>query len=749
MTYPVTNQSFPETELYPWEDPAYGQCNTSNTSDASDWPDLSNTSAPESPVDKYAPVAPQAAPQTSVASTAVFDEPPVCEGPADEAEPIVAYAGTMQVRVQDVDPGYSAGDIIAGAVLTIGGVAVVVLAAPAEITAGGVFTVAALGSLLVGGSGCNNTKPSVDASTDTAADTDVDTQDTDDTDVIVAPDYSNVDIDGDLYLDESSLTADQLAQYHSQGFIENAYGNVVSLSGDCNDTLAYVNPGPNAFQRVNGIDTNCDGTTAPNLASDAVMFFGEAASDGAGNGAIALGDVDGDGYDDVLVGAAGKIIRDNSGAVYVQYGSPAFFAARGSSSLSNADVRIVASMPAEGFGASVIAYDLDGTADGNNTKDLIVGAGGYNNSVAHDWFGLGNGTNSGAIMIFNGGSIASGSDRRAAAIIVGAADELIGGTTYTFKADVNGDSLGEIVTTVGSGDDKIDFIPARPYSGTVLKDSVRTLRFSDNLNLISDWAKHVAIGDVDGDGYGDILLGDTVGYRIDGRGQAILIYGSPTLPPIINLSDLTPASGIEYRTFTGNSPMARAGSAVAIQDIDGDGIPDIVIGAKADETGGAGSPAGGVTYVIYGQDFEDARAGLGALDLTLNGSNVILGSDVELLNGKRIFSTTPNGTMPAALTAASDTNGDGIYDLLMASNTFGANGAAFYLSGQTLATTPGPAVDIATAQQITDGSTIDLGSTVAGGGDVDGDGNQDVLVNDVPALSGSGAVYILSGGATH
>ncbi|MBX7148952.1 hypothetical protein K1X76_07685 [bacterium] len=954
-------------DIYPWEDPALAQSFPDDPVE----PDFSDILPPESPVDTYTPAAPKPTPQTSVASTTVFDEPPLCEVPATEetsptvlaadspldeedwgepvsvevvkAKPIVAYAGTMQVadkpasvqvRVEDVDPGYSAGDIIVGSILTIGGVAFVVLAAPAEITAGGVITVVALGSLLVGGSGCNNTDSSDDASTDAddvhtdkptdkpddtddtqqtddtddtlqtsdtgdtddtqpTTDTDVDTQDTDDTDVIIPPDYSNIDIDGDLYLDESSLTADQLAQFRSQGFIENAYGDVVRLSGDCddtdatinpgvaeepydgtdndcdavtsdddvdgdghtalavggddhddrdplcyygaieipydgidqdgdgedlididqdgvaaivaggtdpndensavwrtlplypdadqdgyasgpvqlmdvgeiplgysetsagsdcNDTLAYVNPGPNAFQRVNGIDTNCDGTTAPNLASDAVMLFGEGIGDAAGFRAIALGDVDGDGYDDVLVGSASNDAGPgigHGGAAYVWYGSPDFFTLRGAATLANADVKMSASMASENFGGSVVAYDLDGAADGNNTRDLIVGAPGHNNSAAYLWDGLGDGSGSGAIMIFHGGSLVSTSAANADATIVGAQNETIGLLTYAFDADVNGDNLGEIVTAVNPLDGRIlDFIPARAYSGTIAKDSVRTLRFRDNVNFVADWANHVAIGDVDGDGYGDILLGDSIGYNNDGRGQAILIYGSPTLPPIIEMRDLNPASGIEYRTFTGNSPNAGAGSAVDLRDVDGDGLADIIIGAEWDETGGAVAPHGGVTYTVYAQDFEDARSGLGALDLTANGSETVLDGDVDLLNGKRVYSTTPNGELPAAVTAGSDTNGDGINDLLMASNNFGANGAAFYMGGHTLATAPGPAVDVATAQQITDASLVNFGTTVTGGGDIDGDGNQDILINDASA-NRTGVVVALSGGASY
>ncbi|MBX7149886.1 putative metal-binding motif-containing protein, partial [bacterium] len=517
---------------------------------------------------------------------------------------------------------------------------------------------------------------------------------------------------------------------------------------DCDDINPTVNPGN--FQRVNGIDTNCDGSTAINLATDSVLLLGEAVGDLAGDSAIALGDVNGDGFDDVLVGSNLNYVSPSighAGSVYIKYGSPDFFNVRGASSLSNADVKITSTMPIERLGSSIGAIDLDG----DGIKDLIVGAGSYNNSGAQA-YGYGDGTNSGALLVFNGGSIVSGSDASANAIILGEQNELIGGVTYVFKDDINGDGYGEIVTTVAGRDSgTIDFIPARPYSGTISKDSIRTLRFHDNINWQgNDWGNHVVVGDVDGDGLGDVLLADTVDYNNGGRGRVLLIYGDSNLPNNIELSDLVPASGVRHLNFRGNLSLTRAGSAVDLNDIDGDGLADIVIGANQDETGGAGSPHGGVTYVLYGQDIQDARSGVGGLDLRANGSDVTLNEhDVNLLNGYRIYNTTPNGQLPSAVTASSDTDGDGINDLLMGAAECSTTGTAFYMSGHTLSTSPSPTIDVATTQQIPGTGMVNFGTFVAGGGDVDGDGSQEILINDAAAGSGKGATAVLAGGSSY
>ncbi len=132
-------------------------------------------------------------------------------------------------------------------------------------------------------------------------------------------------------------------------------------------------------------------------------------------------------------------------------------------------------------------------------------------------------------------------------------------------------------------------------------------------------------GDFDGDGYADVIFGETVGDSAGGPnrgGQAIVLYGGPAgLADDIRIDALTTAQGF---ALTGSAADELVGGSVAgAGDVNGDGYADIVIGAigldgAADYTGGA--------YVVLGRPGTPPLASsLGALD----------GSDGFRLSGRR------------------------------------------------------------------------------------------------------------------
>lgn len=236
-----------------------------------------------------------------------------------------------------------------------------------------------------------------------------------------------------------------------------------------------------------------------------------------------------------------------------------------------------------------------------------------------------------------------------------------------------------------------------------------------------------ATGDVNGDGAADLLLGavgnDEVG---PDAGKAYLVYGP-----------LTEARGSLMDTsvsWTGQTRLDYAGSAVAFSDIDGDGDSDVFIGAQNNSLGGI---TGGRAYV-FRAPLVDGAYGLGDADATITGT------------GPTAFAP-PHGApavgdgVGSVLAGAGDFDGDGLEDILL-----GANGADdLGVDAGLAALFLGPLEDgnhtVRDADRLWLGPTAGLyaGDSVARAGDVDGDGYGDILVGG--DSQGPGTVWLIHG----
>lgn len=117
--------------------------------------------------------------------------------------------------------------------------------------------------------------------------------------------------------------------------------------------------------------------------------------------------------------------------------------------------------------------------------------------------------------------------------------------------------------------------------------------------LGSEGPDGIAFGDINGDGYDDLIIGApqaTLPTR-DLAGTAYIIYGSPDLEGSqVDLAHLP--SGYQGTTFIGKT-YSNLGYAVSCGDIDQDGCDDVLLGApneKKYETG----PSFGLVHVFYG-----------------------------------------------------------------------------------------------------------------------------------------------------
>ncbi|MET8580417.1 FG-GAP-like repeat-containing protein [Streptomyces collinus] len=340
------------------------------------------------------------------------------------------------------------------------------------------------------------------------------------------------------------------------------------------------------------------------------------------------GDFNGDGYLDIALSAAGHRVgtADQAGAVVVLYGSSSGVSAARRTVITQNSAGVPGTAEAgDLFGESLAAGDLDG----DGYSDLVVGA--PNESIG-DRDGVGSAT-----ILWGGKSGLSGGalvpqpstleewNSFAGGIAVadfdgdGKNDVTLTGRTQTraYKGPftrtgtpVNNLRVGELGTTsnVFAGDLNGDRAAERIYPFLVDGDEGGDIRY-----FTWNGYKHVmkdlpnadglpgSIGDINGDGYGDVVLGDptdpgTVKKSGHKGGQISVWYGGPNGPdpaqtPTVIHQDTAgvPGSGEADDMF---------GSAIGTGDINGDGYGDVAVGAPGEDLGKVGE-AGAVT-VLFG-----------------------------------------------------------------------------------------------------------------------------------------------------
>jgi hypothetical protein len=320
---------------------------------------------------------------------------------------------------------------------------------------------------------------------------------------------------------------------------------------------------------------------------------------------------------------------------------------------------------------------------------------------------------------------------------------------------VNGDGFDDLI--VGSRSDSlgnggVSYVVFGSAGGFAANFALSALDGTNGFRLIgiasNDFAGTAVsgAGDVNGDGFDDLLLGaygaDALGLG-SSTGAGYVVFGAAGGFSLdFQLADLTGANGF---ALVGPVFGAAGRALAAAGDINGDGYADVIVGADNATTNSSGTNQG-AAYVVFG-----AAGGFSAsLNLTsLNGTN-----------GFRIAGLEPGDDAGISVSGAGDVNGDGYDDLIVGAPNAGVGiggtdpGAAFVIyggAGGFAASIDLQDLDGGVGFMIPGVSMLDgTGRAVSGGGDVNGDGFHDLIVGapsaDPAGVGGAGETYVIYGG---
>ncbi len=427
-------------------------------------------------------------------------------------------------------------------------------------------------------------------------------------------------VHGDISYDYVGYAVDGAGDVDGDG-----YGDLITGAyGAGSGGAAYLIPGP---------------ITGESQVSDSGYYlYAGYSSENAGYAVSGAGDVDNDGYDDVLVGAYYS-------SAYLSYAGTAYLVmgpVTADMSLSTADAAFYGEVSSDYAGVSVGG---GGDVDSDGFDDVLVGA--Y-------YADPGSLYSAGAVYLIYGPATNDGSLSNADARFSGGVSYAYAGWASDLAGDTNGDGFDDVIIGAygmdvsGGYDNGQAYVMLGPVTGEYDLSADADATMSGEVSYDYFGYSVSKAGDVDGDGYGDVLVG---AYGNDERssaaGKAYLLLG-----PLSGTVDVTLAEG----QYLGITPSDYAGRDVAdAGDVDGDGRGDVVVGLYGADPGGLSGA--GLACLMYGPatgtiNLEDA-------DARIKGA----------LSGDAVGISVGGG----------DVSGDGLSDLLI--GAYGTDPASQYSAG--------------------------------------------------------------------
>jgi hypothetical protein len=405
----------------------------------------------------------------------------------------------------------------------------------------------------------------------------------------------------------------------------------------------------------------------------------------AGSAVAGAGDTNGDGHDDVLVGAS---YDDPDPRTYLVLGPVS-----GTFNLGRSDALLM------GGSESVASA---GDVDGDGSSDILVGSSRGDDDDA--WLVLG--PASGTLDLDD-----------ADANLVGETGWGGFGVRVAGAGDVNDDGHDDMLVAAfeTAGETFAAYLIEGPVTGTADAALADAKLWVDPAPF--RYQGDVAgVGDVDGDGQADLLIGAPGDSSVDGATYFVRgpVDGTIDLATSADTTFLGPDQGPDVDNECAGASVSSAG------DTDGDGRGELLIGAPCSDLRG---DRNGVAYLV-----RDPRMGtrdLARADARLVGRYEDAGWDVA---------------------SGGDVDGDGHDDLLIGApfsrdGRGRSGGAAYLMLGPVTGTVE---LTLADLQFIGTKNSDLVGRAVAGAGDVDADGLGDLIIG-APGTGNTGAAYVISG----
>ncbi|RLC55897.1 MAG: hypothetical protein DRI80_17025, partial [Chloroflexota bacterium] len=344
-------------------------------------------------------------------------------------------------------------------------------------------------------------------------------------------------------------------------------------------------------------------TTVPYL-----TVYGQSDGDRLGR-AVAIGDVNGDGWQDLIIGAYWDypLGRPHAGTVYVIFGSSGGSGTIDFSAGDEADVTIYGALTDDWMGRWVDYGDVNG----DGVQDILIGA------SRGDVPGR---TDAGKVVVIYGGEAIPSTIDLATTNVISEGLGLVfygidaydGAGFFVSSGNINGDTgsqgqdYDDLVITAfrenhnEDGEAYVIYGGPEITSGVTITSETWGINISDCVDVTiypgatgDRLGRSAASSDFNGDGFDDVMVGAPRVDRtatITNVGNTYVIYGAPSLSTTINVS---PTSNVDILVI-GDNAQDESGRACGFGDLNNDDVDDLIIGAVKALSGT------GEVYAIWG-----------------------------------------------------------------------------------------------------------------------------------------------------